>query len=417
MRRVIFFALTITLLLGLVGLTGCRENYQQETTPPEKEIELTGWEAVLEEATGNTVNFYGWGGSPAVNSWLDNLLATHLKEQYNIQLNRIPMNIDEILTMLLSEKQLSVEEGTIDIIWINGENFFTAKESALLYGPFNDRLPNFNQFVDASSVEVKYDFGFPTEGFSAPYGRAQLVFIYDQARLDDPPSSYAELLQLAKQYPGQITYPAPPDFTGSAFVRNIIYEIVGHEQFLHMEPNKEVVRVAIQPAIDFLLEIKPYLWRQGETYPATIAQLSNMFANGEVLLTMNYNPNYAATRIKDGSFPETAQTFLFDAGTVGNTHFLAIPFNAPNKAGALAVINSILSVEMQVSKYDPQNWGDLPVLDPARLTEEEKQLFAAIETGKGALPQSKLLAHRLPEMPANLLPIIEEIWLEAVANQ
>ncbi|WDU83627.1 hypothetical protein [Caloramator sp. Dgby_cultured_2] len=40
------------------------------------------------------------------------------------------------------------------------------------------------------------------------------------------PKNHKEFLNLQK-YPGKITYPDVTDFTGSAFVRNIICDIVG----------------------------------------------------------------------------------------------------------------------------------------------------------------------------------------------
>ncbi|WP_427340242.1 ABC transporter substrate-binding protein [Caloranaerobacter sp. DY30410] len=402
--------LSILLILALVAsLVGCSGNEKIEGNVLEK-----SWEDILAEAKGTTVNFYGWGGSQKVNNWIDTYLAKRLKEEYDITLNRVPMNIDDILNKLLGEKQLNSQEGTIDIVWINGENFYTAKENGLLFGPFTDKLPNFNKYIDSNSDEVKYDFGFKVDGYEAPYGKAQLVMIYDKNKIDKTPKNYKELLELAKKNPGKLTYPAPPDFTGSAFVRNIIYDIVGYEQFMNMKPDKETVKKAIKPAIDYLKELKPYLWREGKTYPATISQLDNMFSDNEVLMTMSYNPNHAASKIQTGEFPDTTDTFIFDNGTIGNTHFLAIPFNAPNKAGALAVINFILSPEAQASKYDPKNWGDLPVLDNNKLSDSEKSLFTNVKIGKGTLPQQYLLDHRVPEMPANLIPIIEEIWLENI---
>ena len=51
------------------------------------------------------------------------------------------------------------------------------------------------------------------------------------------------------------------------------------------------------------------------------------------------------------------------------------------------------------------------------LTEEEKASFANVDLGRGVLSQDDLLSHRLPEMPANLVPIIEEIWLEEVVGK
>lgn len=400
--------LCLILSLSLI-LSGC--NQSKENT--KKEIDFSNWDSVLENAHNTTVNFYGWGGSQEINSWLDTVVKTELKSKYNIDFKRVPMDASDFLTKLLSEKQLN-SNGTMDIIWINGENFFTAKENELLHGPFTDSLPNFNKYVDSKSPDVEFDFGYPTEGFEAPYGKAQLVFIYDKNKWDSYPKNHKELLEFAKKHPGKITYPAAPDFTGSAFIRNIIYDIVGYKEFMNPELTKEELREITKPAMAYLKELAPYLWREGKTYPANNAQLDNLYADGEIEMTITYNPNTVSSRIKNGEFANTSQNFLFDNGTIGNTHFLAIPYNAPNKVGAYAVINEILSPKIQTSKFDPINWGDLPVLSPDKLSDEERTALNSVKGGLGTLPAVELLSHRVPEMPANLVPIIEEIWTEDV---
>ncbi|HHW49656.1 MAG TPA: ABC transporter substrate-binding protein [Clostridiaceae bacterium] len=372
------------------------------------------FEAVLAAAKGTTVNFYGWGGSELTNKWIDNFLAKYVKENYNITLNRVPMDIDQILNKMIGEKQANVKKGSIDMVWINGENFNTAMKNNLLYGPFTDYLPNFKEYIDVNSDDVKYDFGYEINGFEAPYGKAQFVLINNPEVTPEAPKSAEELLEYAKTYKGKVTYPAPPDFTGSAFVRNIIYDVVGYENVKKLSADKNEVHVAIKPAIDFLKELKPYLWKEGKTYPSTIAQLDNMYADGEVVMTMSYNPNHVAAMIQTGQFPETSKSFLFDKGTIGNTHFIAISANASNIDGALAVINAVLSPEMQASKYDPENWGDLPVVDMNKLNEPEKQLFSSVKTGKGVLPPEELLSKRVGELKADVVPVIEEIWQEEI---
>jgi putative spermidine/putrescine transport system substrate-binding protein len=254
------------------------------------------------------------------------------------------------------------------------------------------------------------------EGFEAPYGKAQFVLIGDTERIESFPSDHEALLSLAKANPGQITYPAPPDFTGSAFVRNIIYEIVGYETFVDLPADKETVREAVEPAMAYLQELAPYLWRAGETYPATISQVENMYADGELILTMSYNPNLVAERIGAGQFSATSEAFLFEGGTIGNTHFLAIPENAPNKEAAKVLIDLVLSPEIQADKYVPANWGDLPVVDAERLSGEQRALFDEIPLGQGVPAFDTLQSHRLPEMPSHLVPLIEEIWMETVAG-
>lgn len=408
MKKILIILFSAILVFNLAACS-------KETKKVEENVLEENWKSILESSRGTTVNFYGWGGSQRTNDWLDSYVAKNLKDEYDITLNRVPMNIEDILNKLLGEKQINTKEGTIDIVWINGENFYTARTNDLLLGAFTNKLPNFDKYIDKDSPDVKYDFGFSVDGYEAPYGKAQFVMIYDKARLDKAPNTHEELLEMVKNNPGKFTYPAPPDFTGSAFVRNIIYDIVGYEKFMDMEADKDRIAEEIEPAIEFLREIKPYLWKEGKTYPATSAQLDNMFADNEVFMTMSYNPNHVAGKIATGEFPESSNNAILDRGTIGNTHFLTIPYNAPNKAGALAVINFILSVDAQSSKYDPENWGDLPVLDNKKLNEEEKKVFENIKLGEGTLAQDILLEHRVPEIPANLVPIIEEIWQENIA--
>ena len=55
--------------------------------------------------------------------------------------------------------------------------------------------------------------------------------------------------------------------------------------------------------------------------------------------------------------------------------------------------------------------------DQANLSEAAAAAFDAVDLGEGVLTQAELLEHRLPEMPADLVPILEEIWLEEVVGR
>lgn len=410
MKKFIARFMVFVLCVGL--MTGCGAKTQ---TTADGFDAGADYDSILEQAKGTTVTFYGWGGDEQRNTWIDTEVASKLKENYDITLQRVPMDIDQILAKLSGEKQAGSEDGTIDMIWINGENFYSAKENGLLFGPFADKLPNFEKYINKEDKENQYDFGYPIEGFEAPYGKAQLVLIGDSAKSEETPKNTQELMEYAKKYPGKVTYPALPDFTGSAFVRNIIYDIVGYEQFMDMEADKEVVRAAVKPAMEYLKELNPYLWNQGKTFPASSTLLENMFSDGEVYLNMSYNPYSVAVNIAQGKYPETAKSFLFEKGMIGNTNYIAIANNAPNKAGAMVAINEILSSELQSSQFDKLK--TVPVLDYTKLSDEEKAMFDNVDIGKGTVPQDELLEKRLPEMPAKLIPIIEEIWQEEVVGK
>lgn len=415
-------------LLFLPALTAQAEGESSEETAKEADEEskdpfegtdFANWDEVLEQAKGTTVTFYGWGGSDQVNAWIDDYLAPYAEENYGIKVDRVPMDIDMILNKLAGEKSADQKDSSIDLIWINGENFATAKENDFLYGPFTEMLPHYHSYVDLEDPEVQVDFATEIEGFESPYSKAQLVLLADTDLVKDLPSSAQDFMDYAKANPGTFTYAALPDFTSSAFVRTIVHELADYDKLLEAdkEISKEELAEIIKPAMDYLKELAPYLWEKGKTYPATTAEVDQMFMDGQLHFSMSYDQNHAVSMIRNGQYPETATAFIFDQGTVGNTSYVAIGKHSQNIAGALCLADAILSPEMQASKMDPEIWGTIPVLDYDKLDEDQLDLFAAIEMGEGALPADDLLEKRVPELPAFLVPLIEEIWLDEVAGQ
>lgn len=409
MRKLLALLLAFTLLFSF---NGCG---QKQSGTQELDLSSAEWDEIVEAARGTTVTFYGWGGDENRNNWLNTTVADYVKEHYDIALEVVGMDINDILSKLSGEKQAGSETGSIDMIWINGENFYSAKDNGLLYGPFTGQLPNMEAYIDLQDPETLNDFCMPIEGYEAPYAKAQMVFFNDSAVTPEAPASAEELLEFCKKYPGKVTYPALPDFTGSAFVRNIIYELCGWEQFQDMEADYDTVKAAIEPALDYLRELNPYLWNEGKTFPESSTTVDAMFADGELVMNMSYGPFSVATGIAGGTYTDTTRTFVFDNGTIGNTNYMAIAFNSPNKAGAMVVINAILSAELQLTQYEQLR--ELPVVSADKLSAEEQAAFDAVDLGKGVLSQTELLEHRLPEMPADLVPVIEEIWLNEVVGK
>ena len=409
MRKLLALLLAFTLLFSF---NGCG---QEQSGTQKIDLSSAEWDEIVEAARGTTVTFYGWGGDENRNNWLNTTVADYVKEHYDIALEVVGMDINDILSKLSGEKQAGSETGSIDMIWINGENFYSAKDNGLLYGPFTGQLPNMEAYIDLQDPETLNDFCMPIEGYEAPYAKAQMVFFNDSAVTPEAPASAEELLEFCKKYPGKVTYPALPDFTGSAFVRNIIYELCGWEQFQNMEADYDTVKAAIEPALDYLRELNPYLWNEGKTFPESSTTVDAMFADGELVMDMSYGPFSVATGIAEGTYTDTTRTFVFDNGTIGNTNYMAIAFNSPNKAGAMVVINAILSAELQLTQYEQLR--ELPVVSADKLSAEEQAAFDAVDLGEGVLSQTELLEHRLPEMPASLVPVIEEIWLNEVVGK
>lgn len=377
------------------------------------------WEVIQDAAQGQEVNIYMWGGNDNINTYLDDWVAPRMKEQHGIELTRVPMNdAQDIINQLLDEKTAGKTDGSMDIVWINGENFKAAKDNGLLWGDFTGQLPSFNDYIDADAPEVSQDFGEPVEGLEAPWGKAQFVFVHDEDKHESPPASMAELADWVEENPGQFTYPAPPDFTGSAFVRHVLYETTGgHEQYQQPAADIEDLEERLEPMWQYLNSIEPYLWRGGETYPESLAKQDQLFASGEIGMTMSYDPALAASEVLKGRFPESTRTYLLDGGTLANTHFLSIPFNASDKAGALVAINELMSPEAQTAKLSPENWGDLTALDLEKLSPEQQQAMNEVDLGEATLSIEELEQNRLPELSSDYIDIIEKGWTEHVAKE
>jgi putative spermidine/putrescine transport system substrate-binding protein len=374
-----------------------------------------GWDDIVTRSRGQTVDWFMWGGFPATNAYVNGYVAPRVKELYGITLRQVPVkDIADVVGKLLVEKQAGrAAGGDVDLMWINGENFRTCKRFGLLYGPFADRLPH-HRLVDWSKPSVRNDFGEPVDGLESPWGSAQVVMIYDSKRIPDPPRSMAALLDWARSHPGRFAYPAPPDFTGSVFVRHVFYHAAGDVAAWQGPLDERRFEAAAAATYRTLKELAPFLWREGKTYPETPIRLAQLLADGEVDFALSYHPAEASKMILDGLYPPTVRTFVFDEGTIANTHFVAVPFNAADKEGAMVVADFLLSPEAQLKKADPAVWGDFPAIDLARLDPSWQAKFAALPRGAATLPNDVLQRHQLPEPPSEILIRLEKGWDEHV---
>ena len=374
----------------------------------------SSFEEVLKKAENSTVRFVMWGGSSSINKWVDTYVASEVKKRYNIKLVRVPADASVFVNKLLSEKNSGSVKGSMDLLWINGENFKNAKEKGLLWGPVTDKLPNYNEFIDPATVQS--DFGFPVDGYEVPYGRAQFVFVYDSAKVTDVPDSFAKLQEWVKKNPGKFTYPQPPDFTASAFIRQVFYASTGGHKQYEGAFSKTVFDKNKTVWIKYLSDLSPYLWNNGKNYPKDIAALDTLFERGEVLINMSYHQADAQNRVLAGRYSSTVKTFVMKEGSIYNTHFTAIPFNSGNKEGAMAVANFLLSPEAQLSKNDPANWGDFTVLDLKKLNSEDRKKFAALDLGKPTLPLDVLEKYAVPEVTSEYVEALEKEWENTFSN-
>ena len=368
------------------------------------------WAAVLDAARGQTVYFNGWGGSTQINDYVE-WAAEEVADRYGVNVVHVRIgDIAEVVARILAERAAGRDSnGTVDVIWINGENFASMKEHQLLGNPFTEALPHFALVDTVGLPTTLVDFTIPTDGLEAPWGMAQLVFIHDTAVLPAPPQSMQALLRHVEANPGRFTYPQPPAFHGTTFLKQVLLSLSPTpERF--QAPVGDADPVAETAALwDYLDRLHPHLWRRGEAFPQDGPSLIRLLDDGEIDIAFSFNPQEASSAIEAGLLPDTVRSFVMDGGTLGNSHFLAIPFNAAARDGALVFINFLLSPQAQARKADFRVWGDPTVLDLDALSADHRALF---DSGAGPATLSpEDLGTPLPEPHPSWTSAIEAEWL------
>ncbi len=365
------------------------------------------WAAIEAEAKGQTVYFNAWAGSDTINAYIA-WAAAEMKVRHGVSVEHVKItDTAEVVKRVRDEVAAGKQDGSVDLVWINGENFRTMKTEKLLFGPFSESLPNY-AFVDVEGKPTtRQDFAETVDGLEAPWGMAQLTFFADGAKLAEPPRSIAALTRFAEANPGRVTYPAPPDFHGTTFAKQVLMESAINPA-IFAKPADLAVFSSYEPVWASMLDnLHRHCWREGKQFPKSQAEVTQMVADGELLIGLTFNPNEPANLVAAGTMPGTTIAWQHAKGTIGNSHFVAIPVNAKAKAAAQVFANFLLSPEAQARKNDIKVWGDPTVLAVERLPPDLQSAF----TGSAAPGSVSLPGPALLEPHASWVLLLERAWL------
>ncbi|AVX05637.1 protein YnjB [Maritalea myrionectae] len=371
----------------------------------------TDWQNVLDQAKGQTVYFNAWGGAPNINNYIA-WAGEQVQAKYGVSIEHVKLeDTATAVSRVITEKAAGRDEGgSVDLIWINGENFAAMKEQGLLIDSnWAEKLPNYEYADIEGKPTLTYDFTVPVDGQESPWGMAQLTFYYDSEILAKPPTTLEELAKWTEENPGRFTYAAPPNFIGTTFLKQVLYGVVDDPSVLREPATEEIFAEVTASLWTYLDELKPNLWRDGVVYASDTTQLKNLLADGEIDIAMTFNPGEASSAINASELPPSVRSFVMDYGSMGNSHFVTIPYNANAKAGAMVVANFLLSAEAQARKADENVWGDPSVLAINDLPDAQKAYFDALELGPATL-QGEEFGKTLLEPHASWATMLEEEW-------
>lgn len=375
------------------------------------------WEAVLEEARGQEVFWYAWAGEARINDYIQ-WTAERVEARHGITLTHVKLgDTAEAVSRVLAERQAGNDDaGSVDLIWINGENFATMKANDLLFGPWAEQLPHYPLTAPEDNPAVRYDWTIPVDGLESPWSSSQVVFYYDTALVDDHPDSMPALLDWARANPGEFTYPRVPNFLGNAFITQALLELAEETGPFYAPVEESDFDALTAPLWEFLDALHPHLWRGGRAFPANSSELRRLMGDGEIAIALSFSTTEASGAIANFELPETVRSYVHADGMLGNLSFLAIPYNASHPAGAMVVADFLLSPEAQAHKQDPAVWGSGTVLAMERLDEQQRERFASIDLGIATLPPEEL-GELLGQPHPSWVDALEAAWLERYVGQ
>ncbi len=378
--------------------------------PTSRAIAAQPWDSVLAQARGSTVTWRMWRGDPSINAFIDQWVAPRLLERFGITLEVVPGQGPGMVNLLVTEREAGAR-GSSDLLWINGATFASLRREDLLLGPWADRLPN-ARYIDTASVIIARDFEQDPGGYESPWGQVEYALIYDSARVPDPPRSVAELGAWIDAHPGRFTH--DQSFSGMTFLKILMYALGGGVERFQGGFDSTAYAAGRDSVLGWVTRHRAGFWRLGATYPAGVAELHRLFANGEIDFSMSNNENEVISKVRQGILPATARPLLLRDGMLANAHYLGIPVNARNPAGAMVVADFLLSPEAQLEKLRPEVWADGSVLDVSRLPEPWRGRFAAQARDPHALSPDSLRRYARPEVDPEYHERLTDDWRRTI---
>jgi len=378
----------------------------------------TDFASVMAAAKGQTVNWYMYGGDDKLNAFVNGYVKGVLAKD-GITLNQVKItDTVDAVNKVLAEKQAGrTEGGSVDMIWINGENFATLKQANAVYCGYVATEPS-AKYVDLTAPALANDFGLPVVGCETPWQQATSTLVYNSAHLTTADTqSVTSLFAWAKAHPGRFTYPAPPDFTGSMAVRTVFYDTAGGPSSLLGPFDKAKYAPLAAKAWQRLNDLEPSLYRAGKTYPAAEPAVEKLFGSGQIDAFLTYDSSAIGADVAKGTFPKTTKSAVFSSGNIGNYSYTAIPSNAAHKAAAIVLANLLLSPEAAVVNAGPQGAGFTSADDLSKVSAAQKAQLQKAAASPYQVDPAVLSTHTLPEIASTYVTALEKDWKTNVLHK
>ncbi|WP_223418608.1 ABC transporter substrate-binding protein [Shewanella inventionis] len=381
--------------------------------------QLAVWEQIEARGVNQDVYFHAWGGDPQINRYIQ-WVAEQVKQQYQITLHHVKLtDTGEAVSRVLAEKSANNHNnGKVDLVWINGENFAAMAKHQLLTPNWVMQLPNFALTDPDNNPAMSRDFGVPTQGMEAPWGKAALTFYYDSLLTQTPPQTLQQLSLWAKQHPGRFSYPKPPDFLAMSFLKYALIALNNSQpdaikNRLYQPASAQSQALLLPPLWQYLDNLHPHLWRKGQHFMSSGLALRRLMGDGELALAFTFSAAEVPAAVARFDLPDSTRSYRMRDGSLSNIHFVAMTYNAAHPDSAKLVVNFLLSPKAQAKKQQAKVWGDTSVLALSQLPAKQQAWFEPpAQSHPSANIVNQDISPALSEPHPSWTNVIATQWLE-----
>ena len=99
------------------------------------------------------------------------------------------------------------------------------------------------------------------------------------------------MLSYAKAFPNRLSYPKPPAFHGTSFLKALLIELTNNDPSLSQPVDKVDFNTVTSSLWKYLDEFHNVAWRKGQQFPASAAETVQLLDDSQLDLAITFNPN------------------------------------------------------------------------------------------------------------------------------
>ncbi len=260
--------------------------------------------------------------------------------------------------MLAAAKKANQTDTDYDIVDLSGDDL-----SKIVSQIGEDSFVKLDDSKMSNAANVSAESSVATD-YVQPYRGTTVVLAYDSEKVQNPPTTWDELVEWMKENPGRFAYNTPgTGGAGDSFARTAVYNFMDEEAITSDDTKWED---EWDEGFQYLADLHQYMYKSGDSvvYPNKNQGTLDLLNQGEIDMCPNWADMVLSQRA-EGTLKDTIKITQLDPALTGSFQSLAIPTFGSNEDGAYAFMDYMLSDDAQ--QIMVQEMAAIPLVDTANL--------------------------------------------------